>query len=132
MRPDPSHIWRPAAPPGSDAALPGSEPVPEPAPGAEPPSSAAPRYAGLTSAADIAARQRAADRRRDVEARRASLEGLTPRVALQEVHEVLVGLAGDLLDRRVPLARALARRNRLRGLGILLLLACAAWIAVAY
>lgn len=127
MRPDPSTLWRNSA----SAPAPGSEPVPVDD-AAAPASTAAPRYAGLTSAADIAARQRAADREREEAAERASLESLTPRVALHDVHDVLVGLVGDVLDRRVPLGRALAKNNRLRGLGILLLLACAAWVAVAH
>lgn len=124
MRPDTSTLWRNS----SLLPLPGSSPI-----AADPaPTSAAPQYAGLTSAVDIAARQRAANLASEEAARRSGLEGLTPRVAMQDVHEALVGLVGDVLDRRVPLAEACTKNDRLRGLGLVLLLACAAWIAVMY
>jgi len=92
---------------------------------------ALPQYAGLTSAQELAARQRQADADAEESSRRSGLGGLTIRTALQDLREVVVGVPADLLeDREVPLADLLARNDRLRGLGLLLLLAAVLSVAI--
>lgn len=87
-------------------------------------SDATPRFAGLTSAEDIANRQRRANLRIALAARRSSLAGLTLRVALDDVKEVLVGVPRDLFESRQPasLSSLFLKNDRLRGTGLLLLL----------
>lgn len=80
-----------------------------------------PRYSGLTSAVDIARRQAEADRVADAAARRSSMEGLTLRTALEDAREVLFGMPADLWGGdAVALSDLLLKRDRLRGLGVLL------------
>lgn len=96
-----------------------------------------PKYAGLTSAQELARRQAAADREFADRARRSSLAGLTIRTALEDVREVLVGVPADLFGASssegdggaLPLAHLLAKNDRLRGLGLLCL--AASLLAVA-
>ena len=84
-------------------------------------STATPRYAGLTSAQELVARQRAADGLYDQRARRASLSGLTLRTALEDVREVLVELPIEAYSSGGSLAGLLTKNDRLRGLGLALL-----------
>lgn len=84
---------------------------------------ALPQYAGLTSAQDLAARQEAADRQRESVAQRSSMAGLTLRTALQDLREVVVGIPTDLFggSGTLPLGEVVVKNDRLRGLGLLLL-----------
>lgn len=97
-----------------------------------PPSALAPQYAGLTSAEDLAARQDGANREAEARARRSSMAGLTLRTALEDVREAVVGVPADVYGQSGPLSLAalLAKNDRLRGLGLLLLLLALLSLAV--
>lgn len=87
-----------------------------------------PRYSGLTSAEEIMARQRDSDSKMDASVRRSSMAGLTLRVAMQDVREVLVGIPHDLYEGDASFPGVLVKNDRLRGLGVLLLALCLAYI----
>lgn len=103
-------FWTPEAGGGGRAA------PPTPAPGAMP------QYAGLTSAQELAGRQAEADAQARARAARSSMSGLTIRTALEDLREVVVGIPADLFGQSGDLALRdlLARNDRLRGLGVLL------------
>lgn len=78
-----------------------------------------PRYSGLTSSVDIAARQAEANRVADAALRRSGMEGLTLRTAIQDAREALVGIPADLAaGRPASLGDLLLKNDRLRGLGV--------------
>lgn len=82
-----------------------------------------PQYAGLTSAVDIASRQRLANVAEDRKLARSSMRGLTIRTALQDIREVLVGIPQDLrAGRTMGLADLLLKNDRLRGVGLIMML----------
>jgi hypothetical protein len=130
-----------AGAPAKPAATPAATPAPaKPAPPAPEPARP-PRSApvpgeylyALTSAEDLAARQRAADAAAADAARRSGLAGLTLRTAWEDLREFLVGVPADLTaatGRRVPLGELLCRNDRLRGLGVALVLAALLGLAL--
>lgn len=129
MRPQLTDVWKnsalvnpaaPAVPAGQSIAHTSATELPSDWPSGFV-SYAQPRYAGLTSAVDIARRQKAADEARAVRAKRSSLQGLTLRTALEDIREVLVGLPRDLYaaPEGRTLADLLSKNDRLRGLGLL-------------
>ena len=89
-------------------------------------------YAGLTSAQELAARQAEANRQAEEAAARSSMAGLTLRTAMEDVREAVVGLPADLFGQSgaVSLGDVLGKNDRLRGLGILVLLGALASIAI--
>lgn len=132
MRPQLTDVWKnsalvnpaaPSVPAGQSIALTSAAELPSDWPSGFV-SYTQPRYAGLTSAVDIARRQKAADEARAVRAKRSSLQGLTLRTALEDIREVLVGLPRDLYasaggPESLTLVDLLAKNDRLRGLGLL-------------
>lgn len=91
-----------------------------------------PQFAGLTSARDIARRQETANRAFDAAARRSSLRGLTLRTALEDMREVIVSVPAELRgDGPISLSTALLRSDRLRGLGLWLIVFALVHVAFA-
>lgn len=77
----------------------------------------------LQSTKGIAERQAAENARAEAAARRSGLEGLTIRVALEDVREVLWGIPHDLIHSpRASLSDLFLKNDRLRGLGLVLIL----------
>lgn len=91
-----------------------------------------PLYAGLTSARQMAERQESANRKESAIAARASMEGLTLRTGLQDIREVILGIPHDLMNATRPQAlwTTCSKNNRLRGMGLLLLIAALASLVV--
>ena len=91
-----------------------------------------PEYAGLTSAEQIASRQEQAEAVFEARTARSSLGGLTLRVALQDMREALVGVPADLFSSHGPLNAwdIFTRRDRLRGLGLWILILVVLAVAV--
>lgn len=85
------------------------------------------RYSGLTSSADIMSLQAAADAEASARAKRSSLAGMTPRILAEDMREALVGIPLDVWNGSSSLYDVLVRRDRLRGLGLLVCLLSLAW-----
>lgn len=102
----------PAPPPVFNSSIPTSRTTP--------PSTKRPRYAGLTTAVDIATRQRLANAIHERKMNRSSMRGLTLRTAFQDIREVLVGIPHDYHGRKsMALSTLLFKNDRLRGIGLL-------------
>lgn len=91
-----------------------------------------PRYAGLTSARQMAERQESANRRAEAIAAKASMEGLTLRTGIQDIRDVVLGIPHDLMNATCPqpLWTTCSKNNRLRGFGLLLLIAATTAVVV--
>jgi len=91
-----------------------------------------PTFAGLTSAQELVDRQAASDAAKAAAARRSSLAGLTLRTAWEDVTDVVVGIPSDLFGASGPLSLRdlLAKNDRLRGLGLLVLLLALLAVAI--
>ncbi len=89
------------------------------------------RFAGLTSAVDIADRQARTEALEDAIAHGSSLAGMTLRSVLMDIGEAMDGVPRDFVARgpRAPLRDVVLRKDRLRGIGLVLVLA--AFVIVA-
>ena len=96
--------------------------------------SSAPQYAGLTTSEEIATRQARANERYDARIQRSSLAGLTLRTAWADMKEILVGFPEDLAAARTSksLWDLLGKNDRLRGLGLVLIVFAVLRLAVAF
>lgn len=94
---------------------------------------ALPTFAGLTTSAELTRRQLELNRARAAAAHRSSLEGLTLRVAMQDIREAALGIPRDIARATgpVPLGTLLFTRDRLRGLGLLCLVLAIVGLVVA-
>ena len=95
--------------------------------------SARARIAGLTTAVDIADRRARHEALVDRTAHRSSLAGMTLRTVLEDLGEVIDGLPRDFSAEgpRVSFYQLLARNDRLRGLGLALLVVAFIMASVA-
>ena len=84
-----------------------------------------PKVAGLTTSAELTRRQLAINRAKAATAHRSSLAGLTLRVAMQDMREAVLGIPRDVArarNHRVSLGYIFLKNDRLRGIGLVLLL----------
>lgn len=111
-------------------------PTPTPTATATATPTATPTFAGLTTSAELTRRQLAVNRAKAAAAHRSSLEGLTLRVAMQDIRDAVLGIPKDIAraaggaNEVVSLSDVFMKRDRLRGVGLVLVV-CSVLFLVA-
>lgn len=88
-----------------------------------------PTYAGLTTSKEVMRHRDSVNHAATARMLRSATEGLTLRVAMEDMRDVLVGVPRDVHSGKASLAELFGTGDRLRGLGLWLLTAAVCTIA---